>query len=127
MYSINEVMKMFNLSSSTLRFYEKEGILPQINRDKNGRRVYDDSELEWLQLLVALKDTGMGLEAIKEYLNMAYEGDSTLDQRREILISHKQNVESKLSITLDHLEKINRKIIIYDVLVLRKEPKDLTI
>lgn len=127
MYTINEVKKMFNISSSTLRFYEKEGILPKINRDTNGRRIYDDAELEWLQLVIALKDTGMALDTIKEYLIMAYEGDETLEKRRKLLLEHKQSVEKKLSITLNHLEKINKKIILYDVLVLKKDPQDLTI
>lgn len=127
MFTINEVKKMFNISSSTLRFYENEGILPKISRDNNGRRVYDESQLEWLQLVIALKDTGMALNTIKEYLLMAYEGDETLEQRRKILLEHKQSVENKLSITLNHLEKINKKIILYDVLVLKKDPQDLTI
>lgn len=127
MHRINEVKKMFNISTSTLRFYEKEGILPKINRDKNGRRIYDDSELEWLQLVIALKDTGMALEQIKEYLTMAYQGDETLEERRKILLEHRQSVEEKLSLTLNHLEKINKKIILYDVLVLKKDPQDLTI
>ncbi|MDQ6421644.1 MerR family transcriptional regulator [Paenibacillus sp. LHD-117] len=127
MYTINEVRKMFDISASTLRFYENEGILPEIRRDTNGRRVYDDSQIEWLNLLVALKDTGMPLEKIKEYLHMAYEGDNTLEQRRQILQEHKQSVEEKLALTLNHLEKINNKIILYDVLVLKKDPQKFTI
>lgn len=127
MYTINEVKKMFDISASTLRFYESEGILPEISRDENGRRVYNDSQIEWLNLLVALKDTGMPLEKIKEYLQMAYEGDETLEPRRQILLEHKQSVEQKLALTLNHLEKINNKIILYDVLVLKKDPQKFTI
>ncbi|GIO14919.1 hypothetical protein J19TS2_44740 [Cohnella xylanilytica] len=127
MYTINEVRKMFDISTSTLRFYESEGILPKVGRDSNGRRVYDESQIEWLNLLVALKDTGMPLEQIREYLQMAYEGDSTLEQRREVLLEHKQSVEAKLALTLTHLEKINNKIILYDVLVLKKDPQKFTI
>lgn len=127
MYTINEVKKMFNISSSTLRFYENEGILPKINRDNNGRRVYNESQLEWLHLLIALKDTGMALEQIKGYLQMAYQGDETLDERRQILLDHKHRVEQKLALTLNHLEKINKKIILYDVLVLKKDPQKFTI
>ncbi|MFJ7978323.1 MerR family transcriptional regulator [Peribacillus sp. NPDC096379] len=125
MYTINEVEKMYDIPSSTLRFYEKEGILPKINRNSNGRRIYKEEELEWLELVMALKDTGMALETIKEYLAMSHEGDETLEQRRSILLEHKQSVERQLAITLKHFEKINRKITLYDVLVLKKEPKDL--
>lgn len=126
-YTINDVKKMYGISASTLRFYEKEGILPKINRDRSGRRVYEEKELEWLQLVIALKDTGMALETIKEYIAMVYEGDKTLDERRKILLEHKQSVEKKLTLTLEHLEKINKKITVYDVLVLKKNPKDLFI
>ena len=67
------------------------------------------------------------METIKEYIEMANEGDKTLEQRRKILLEHKQSVEKKLTLTLEHLEKINRKITVYDVLVLKKNPKDLFI
>jgi len=127
LYTINEVKKIYDISASTLRFYEKEGILPKINRDSSGRRVYEEKELEWLQLIIALKDTGMTLETIKAYIEMANEGDKTLEERRRILLEHKQSVEKKLTLTLEHLEKINRKITVYDVLVLKKSPKDLFI
>lgn len=124
-YTINEVEKMYGIPSSTLRFYEKEGILPAIDRSSNGRRVYKAQELEWLELVMALKDTGMPLEAIKEYLEMYHVGDETLDQRRKTLTDHKQLVEEQLAMTIKHLEKINRKITFYDLIILKKNPRDL--
>lgn len=70
MYSIHDVEKMYDIPSSTLRFYEKVGILPRIDRSSNGRRIYKAEELEWLELVMALKDTGMALDTIKDYLSM---------------------------------------------------------
>ena len=127
MYTINEVAKMYEIPSSTLRFYEKEGILPHIDRNSSGRRIYKEEELERLQLVIALKDTGMSLDTIKEYFDMANKGEETLDQRRTLLLEHKQSVEKQLALTIKHLEKINRKITIYDLKELKKNPNDLMV
>lgn len=116
MFSIKEVEEKFGLPASTLRFYEKEGILPPVGRDSGGRRLYTQPELEWLQLIVALRDTGMTMERIKDYVELVKAGDETLEQRREILLDHKRDVEKKMNQTLEHLEKINRKMAVYDLL-----------
>ncbi|RVT56175.1 MerR family transcriptional regulator [Niallia taxi] len=127
MYSIKEVESMYGLPSSTLRYYEKEGILPKIHRDNGGRRKYTEEELEWLQLVIALRDTGMSMEEIKRYVDLVKQGDKTLEVRRSILLTHKESVEKKMDQTLKHLEKINRKMAIYDVMVRGKNPKDFLI
>ncbi len=116
MFSIKEVEEKFGLPASTLRFYEKEGILPPVGRDAGGRRLYTQPELEWLQLIVALRDTGMTMERIKDYVELVKTGDETLEQRRAILLDHKRDVEKKMNQTLEHLEKINRKMAVYDLL-----------
>lgn len=116
MFTIKEVQEKFGLPASTLRFYEKEGILPPIGRDSGGRRLYSEPELEWLQLVVALRDTGMTMDHIKNYVQLVKQGDETLHQRRLILLEHKRDVERKMNQTLEHLEKINRKMAIYDLL-----------
>ncbi|MDI4647118.1 MerR family transcriptional regulator [Cohnella hashimotonis] len=121
MYSINEIVKITGIPASTLRYYEQEGILPDVNRNTNGRRMYNDKILEWLELVVALKDTGMSIEEIKAYTNLIQQGDETLDIRREFLLEHKSNVEKSLAKTQYHLEKIIRKITVYDVLMHKKK------
>lgn len=126
MYSIKEVEKMYGLPASTLRYYEKEGILPKIHRDNGGRRSFSEDELEWLQLVIALRDTGMTMESIKSYVELLKQGDETLEERRDILLSHKESVEKKMLQTLTHLEKINKKMAIYDIMV-RGEQKDIFI
>jgi DNA-binding transcriptional MerR regulator len=127
MYTIKEVETKYGLPASTLRFYEKEGILPKIQRTDGGRRQYSEEELDWLQLVIALKDTGMSMDEIKQYVELVKQGDATLEKRRSFLLAHKEKVERKMSLTLMHLEKINRKMAIYDVLVRGKNPKDFLI
>ena len=127
MHTIKEVETMYGLPASTLRFYEKQGILPEIQRDGGGRRRYSEEELEWLQLVIALKDTGMSMDEIKRYVELLKQGDETLEKRRSILLAHKETVEKKMVQTLTHLEKINRKMAIYDVMVRGKGSKDFLI
>ncbi|KOP29313.1 MerR family transcriptional regulator [Exiguobacterium sp. BMC-KP] len=117
MYSINEVEKMFGLPASTLRFYEKKGLLPQINRDTGGRRKYTQPELEWLQLVIALRNTGMTIDEIKAYVVLIQDESVSLEERRAFLFAHKQSVEAKMAQMFSNLEKINRKVAIYDAMI----------
>lgn len=120
MYSITEMGKITGLPASTLRYYEQLGILPHVDRNDGGRRVYSETVLEWLELVVALKDTGMSLEEIKAYTHLIQAGDETLNERRELLMEHKRDVEMKIAKSQVHLEKIVRKIAVYDVLAHQK-------
>lgn len=120
MYSINELVKITGIPASTLRYYEQVGILPEVKRNVNGRREYNEKVLEWLELVVALKDTGMSIEEIKSYTELILQGDDTLDVRRDFLTEHKKNVEIALAKKQYHLEKIIRKIAVYDVLLYKK-------
>lgn len=120
MYTITEVGKLTGLPASTLRYYEEEGILPQVDRNDIGRRVYSEEVLAWLELVLALKNTGMSIERIKSYTAMITEGDDRLTDRREMLVHHKQEVEQTLAKTQMNLEKIIRKIAVYDVLMHRQ-------
>ncbi|KWX86312.1 MerR family transcriptional regulator [Paenibacillus riograndensis] len=121
MYSISEIEKITGLPASTLRYYEQEGILPSVNRNARGRREYTEEVLEWLELVVALKDTGMSIEEIKAYTELILHGDETLNARKDFLSQHKMKVEKSVAQTQFHLEKIIRKIAIYDVLMYKKE------
>ncbi|WP_138753563.1 MerR family transcriptional regulator [Paenibacillus sinopodophylli] len=119
-YSISEIEEITGLTASTLRYYEQEGILPNVNRNSRGRREYTDEVLNWLELVVALKDTGMSIEEIKDYTTLIRQGDETLNARRNFLSEHKVKVEKRVAQTQFHLEKIIRKIAIYDILMHKK-------
>ncbi|MGO4532370.1 MerR family transcriptional regulator [Paenibacillus sp. 2TAF8] len=120
MYSISEIEKITGLRPSTLRYYEQEGILPHVERNASGRREYSEEVLEWLELVIALKDTGMSIEDIKAYTELIRQGDPSLDARKQFLLMHKTKVERTVAQTQFHLEKIIRKIAIYDVLMHKK-------
>lgn len=123
MYSIKEIVKITGIPASTLRYYEQVGILPEVERNHNGRREYSESILEWLELVVALKDTGMTIQEIKSYAELILQGDKTLDARKVFLNKHKNKVEQTLAKTHLHLEKVIRKIALYDVMLYKQKSK----
>jgi DNA-binding transcriptional MerR regulator len=124
MYSVSQISQMSGLSASTLRFYEKEGIIPNITRNTSGRRQYSDEDLLLLELVICLKDTGMMIEEIKQYTHLIVQGNETIGQRRGILHAHKKNVEQQMMQMKKHLEQLNQKIAVYDGLVLAEKNLD---
>ncbi|MGM1022274.1 MAG: MerR family transcriptional regulator [Bacillota bacterium] len=120
MYSIREVQIKSGLPASTLRYYEKEGILPEVGRDEGGRRVYTEKQIDWLRFVMAMKDTGMTIEEIKAYLELNLEGENTIQERRDFLVAHKKKVEEHMAQTQNNLEKIIQKIAFYDHVVMGK-------
>jgi DNA-binding transcriptional MerR regulator len=112
-YSIAEVAERTNLTTHTLRFYEKEGLLPFVHRSDSGNRDFLDKDLEWLELICCLKKTGMPIKKIKEYIQLCLEGDSTLEIRRQIFLNHREEVVTEISDLQKNLEKIDSKLDYY--------------
>jgi len=112
-YSIAEVAEKTHLTTHTLRFYEKEGLLPFVNRSDSGNRDFIDKDLEWLELICCLKKTGMPIKKIKEYIQLCLEGDSTLEVRRQIFLNHREEVVNGIADLQKNLEKIDCKINYY--------------
>ena len=110
MYSIQEVCKKTGLSAHTLRYYEKEGLIAGIGRSAGGFRQYSDSDLEWLELIRCLKNTGMPLSEIARFVQLAHEGDSTLRDRVQLLREHRETVIARMSEMQKHLDKVTCKL-----------------
>lgn len=113
-YTIGDVSKKLNLTTHTLRYYEKEGLLPAVTRSAGGVRVYSDLDISWLELIECLKETGMQLCDIKKFVDYSKEGDSSIGSRLEIMKNHKQMVEESLAQTEKHLKHINFKVWFYE-------------
>ncbi|AWK49881.1 MerR family transcriptional regulator [Clostridium beijerinckii] len=113
-YSIAQVAEKTHLTAHTLRYYEKEGLLPFIDRSDSGNRDFKDKDLEWLELICCLKNTGMPIKQIKEFIRLCLKGDDTLDVRREIFITHREEVINQMAELQKNLDKINCKINYYD-------------
>ena len=113
-YSIAEVAEKTNLTAHTLRYYEKEGLLPFVDRSDSGNRDFKTKDLEWLELICCLKNTGMPIKKIKEYIGLCLKGDDTIDVRRQIFIKHREDVIEQIAELNKNLDKINGKINYYD-------------
>ncbi|MDW5471956.1 MerR family transcriptional regulator [Staphylococcus equorum] len=114
MYYTQDVKKIIGINSSAMRYYEKEGILPVVKRDKNGNRIYTDENIIWLKFIKLLRDTDMGIEDIKRYVYLFNQGLSTIEKRRDILSEHKQKIKNEIKDKLDCLDQINYKLGVYD-------------
>lgn len=110
MYSIQEVSKLTGVAPGNLRFYEKVGLLPGIERTSGGIRRYSDIDVERLKLVLCLKNTGMSIEKIASFIKLTNEGDQTLEDRVNLLRTHKEQVEKKLQEMQDYLNKVTWKI-----------------
>lgn len=115
MSTIKEVSAKTGISPYTLRYYEREGILPYVKRDPSGNRLYDEETLEWLDFILALRATAMPLAKIKEYVDLYREGESTLKMRKQMMLEHKKKIENDLAKTYKYLEQINYKLALYDL------------
>ncbi|MNW31545.1 HTH-type transcriptional regulator AdhR [compost metagenome] len=114
-YTVKEVSEKTGISPYTLRFYEKEGVLPPIDRDMNGMRIFDDSIIDWIESVLALRSTGLSLGEIRQYLELYQDKNTTLDQRKEILSLQKGKVEEQISLLMKALERLNYKLALIDV------------
>ena len=107
-YKVAEVAKMMGVLPSTLRYYDQEGLLPNIKR-VNGIRVFEDEDFKWLRVLNCLKNTNMPIKKIKRYVDLAQEGDATLKERQQLIQEQKQNILDQIEQFQYYLQEIEYK------------------
>lgn len=110
MYSIQDVSKKTGLSTHTLRYYEKEGLISGVERSQGGFRQYTDEDLERLGLICCLKNTGMSIQEIARFVQLTHEGDHTLKERVQMLKDHREQVLARIEEMQKHLDKVTWKI-----------------
>ena len=85
MYTMMQVCRELDMTYQTLKFYCNEGLVPNVKRDKNNRRIFDEKDVKWIHDLSCLKKCGMSIQEMKEYLALCLEGESTIKARKEML------------------------------------------
>lgn len=113
-YSINEVANKFGISVHTIRFYEKEGLFPFIKRNNSGNREFSDSDLDWVKLVCCLKNTGMKIKDIHQYVDWCMKGNDTIDIRKDLLVEHRKEVLQQIESLQKNLQLIDFKISHYE-------------
>lgn len=110
MYSIGQVAERSGLSSYTLRYYDHEGLMPFVHRNKAGRREFSEHDLDFIDLITCLKGTGMQLSEIRKFVEMSMAGDETLADRLAIFKAQQEAVHDQMAQLQKHLDKLNFKV-----------------
>lgn len=119
--TIAEVGRRFSLSTDTLRYYEKIGLLPQIHRNKNGIRDYSDDDCNWVEFIKCMRDSGLSIDTLARYVKLFQEGEPTRNERKELLIEEREKLFVRMADMQKTLDRLNKKIERYESTVLEAE------
>ena len=112
--TIKEAAQRTGISIDNLRYYERIGLVPEVPRTESGIRNYDEMSINWIEFAMRFKKAGVSLEAIREYIQLAVQGESTKEARREILLETKVGLEKKMHDIQETLDVINYKVDTYE-------------
>ncbi len=119
--TITEVSKIYNLTPDTLRYYERIGLLPSVNRSKGGIRNYTDEDCRWVEFAKCMREAGLPVEILIDYVSLFQKGDETIPARKEILLDQREILSGKIEELKKTLEKLDYKISRYEERLLIKE------
>ncbi|WP_445487945.1 MerR family transcriptional regulator [Niallia sp. 03133] len=111
--TIQEASKRSGLTPHTLRYYEKIGLLHEIQRDTRGKRFYSEEDMRWIIFLLRLRETGMSIQQMLRYSDLRREGESTVKERRKMLEEHQVLVRAKIEALQENSEVLKKKIELY--------------
>ena len=109
LYTVGEMARKLNVAPSTLRYYDKEGLLPFVERSGGGIRMFKDSDFEWLSIIECLKQTGMPLREIRDFIDWCMEGDTTIGKRKALIEKQRQAVLEQIRSLQDTLAMLDFK------------------
>lgn len=112
--TISEVSAKFDLSQDTLRYYERIGLIPQVNRTKSGIRDYSEKSCGWIELAKCMRSAGVPIETLIEYCALTQQGNSTITARKELLVEERRKLAEKMEDILKSLDRLNYKIDRYE-------------
>ena len=112
--TITEVSREFDLSQDTLRYYERIGLIPKVNRTKSGIRNYTEESCGWIELAKCMRLAGVPIEPLIEYCALTQKGDSTITTRKELLVEVRMTLVKKREDMLKTLDRLNYKIDRYE-------------
>jgi DNA-binding transcriptional MerR regulator len=113
-YTIQEAAEEMGVSADTLRYYERIGLLPSIQRAENRRRIYTEEDLAWVYWLRLLRESGMSIQMMKRYVEITRAGDHTIDERCLILEEHREHLREHVEKLQGFLTKLEQKVEFYE-------------
>ena len=121
--TIAEVSKKFDISADTLRYYERIGLIPSVNRTTGGIRNYTQEDCNWVEFIKCMRGAGLSIEVLVDYVNMFKEGNSTIAARKELLVEQRRQLAEKISEMQAVLDRLDMKIEGYEDRLLKCEEK----
>lgn len=127
-YTIDDAAERMAISKTTLRYYEREGLLPPIAKGPNGHRRYTDDDLGWVRFLQLLRGTGMPIREMKAFVALTREGDHTIPKRVEVLGRYRLALKERMAEDREHLKYLDHKIDYYSGVLAAQgaRPEDIT-
>ena len=120
MYTMKQTCQEVGMTYDTLKYYCNEGLVPNVKRDKNNYRVFDEDDIEWIKNLACLKKCGMSIQDMKTYINLCLQGQSSIPERKIILDKQKNELIEKINELQECVEYINWKQQFYDDVLAEK-------
>lgn len=114
LYTIGETAKILNIAPSALRYYDKEGLLPFVERSNGGMRVFKDEDFNWLFIIDCLKKSGLSIKDIKKYIDMTLQGDDTIDERLEMFQKQRERLQKQMNDLQNTLDILDYKCWYYE-------------
>lgn len=112
--TIAEVSRKYGLSADTLRYYEKEGLIPPVRRRENGLRDYSQQDCNWVEFIKCMRGAGLSIETLREYVRLFKQGNRTLQKRKNLLIKEREALQARIQEQQAVLKRLNYKIEIYE-------------
>ena len=118
---ISEVSEQSGMSADTLRYYERIGLIPPVNRNGSGIRDYNDMDMKRVEFIRCMRNAGLSIEVLSEYVELVQQGDETIEARQEILKEQRRQLVVKMAEMQETLDLLDYKISVYENAVLKKE------
>jgi DNA-binding transcriptional MerR regulator len=118
---IAEVSEQYGISSDTLRYYERVGLIPPVNRNESGIRDYNELDLRRVDFIKCMRSAGLPIDVLIDYVALVQKGDTTIETRKEILMEQRDLLVARMNEMQKTLDVLNHKIEVYEKAVLKKE------
>ncbi len=112
--TIAEVSEKYDLSADTLRYYERVGLIPRVNRSQSGTRDYTEEDCGWVEFIKCMRGAGLPIEVLIEYVGLVKQGDTTIETRRELLVEQRRQLVARMEEMQKTLERLDHKIRFYE-------------
>jgi len=118
---IAEISEKYKVSQDTLRYYERIGLIPRVNRNRGQIRDYTEEDERWVEFATCMRSAGLSIEALIEYFSLFQQGDKTNDSRKALLVEQRDLLAARIQELQKTLDRLDMKIDRYDQVLLQKE------